>query len=117
MSTNGNTQSTTSAIATNDGKVIQVQDLNVPVNRIYNFVERNRKAYFEDHSIEWCLDEILNRGMAEITRQVKTQVKAAENRAAGTLLKEFNMTPQQAKALLLELAAKQASEAQAKAKA
>lgn len=118
MSTNGSngTTQSTSPVASNDGRVVQVPDLNVPASRIYGFVQLH-KDYFEDHSLDWSLDEILTRGMAEITRQIKTQVKAAENRAAGSLLKEFNMTPAQAKQLLVELARKAASEAQAKAKA
>jgi len=101
MSSNGT--ASTSPVATNDGKVVQVADLSVPANRIYGFVEKNRKAYFEDHGLEWCLDEILSRGMAEITRQVKTARKTAENRAAGTVLKQFNLTPEQAVKLLAEL--------------
>jgi len=112
MSANGQTQGT-SPVVDNKGKVSQVPDLNVPVNRIYNFVEANRKAYFEEHSLDWCLDEIITRGIAEITRQVKTAVKARENKAAGSLLKEFNLSPADAKKLLLELAAAKASAAKA----
>ena len=107
MSSNGVQASQgTSAVADSKGNVVQVPDLSVPVNRIYNFVEQNRKAYFEDHSLDWCLDEIISRGVAEITRQVKTAKKTAENRAAGTMLKQFNLTPEQAMKLLSELAAK-----------
>jgi hypothetical protein len=97
---------TTAAVTSNDGKRVVVEPMSVPVEKvtsIYNFVEAHRKDYFEDHSMDWALDEIITRGIAEITRQVKTQVKAAENRAAGSLLKEFNMTPEQAKALLAQL--------------
>jgi hypothetical protein len=111
MSNNGN--ATTSPVSNNEGRIEQVPDLNVPASRIYGFVQLH-KDYFEDHSLDWSLDEILTRGMAEITRQVKTQVKAAENRAAGSLLKEFNMTPVQAKQLLIELA-RQKAQADAKA--
>ena len=110
MSQNGQTLGT-SPVVDNKGKVSQVPDLNVPVNRIYNFVEANRKAYFEEHSLDWCLDEIITRGIAEITRQVKTAVKARENKAAGSLLKEFNLSPADAKKLLLELAAARAAKA------
>ena len=116
MSQNGQTLGT-SPVVDNKGKVSQVPDLNVPVNRIYNFVEANRKAYFEEHSADWCLDEIISRGIAEITRQIKTAVKARENKAAGTLLKEFNMTPQQAKQMLTELLAAKAAAASAEKKA
>ena len=110
MSQNGQTLGT-SPVVDGKGKVSQVPDLNVPVNRIYNFVEANRKAYFEEHSLDWCLDEIITRGIAEITRQVKTAVKARENKAAGSLLKEFNLSPADAKKLLLELAAARAAKA------
>ena len=110
MSQNGQTLGT-SPVVDGKGKVSQVPDLNVPVNRIYNFVEANRKAYFEEHSLDWCLDEIITRGIAEITRQVKTAVKARENKAAGSLLKEFNLSPADAKKLLLELAAAKAAKA------
>lgn len=103
----------TSVIATNDGKVVQVPDLAVPVNRIYNFVTQMRKEYFEDHSLDWCLDEILTRGIAEITRQVKTARERAKEKAAGSLLKEFNMTPAEAKKKLLELLAQERANAQA----
>lgn len=113
MSSNGQTQ-TTSPNATNAGTVVQVPDLVVPSNRIYGFVTRYRKEYFEDHSLEWCLDEILNRGMAEITRQVKTADTRAKDKAAGTLLKEFNMSPAQAKAALLDMLRAQAEAAKAK---
>lgn len=97
----------TSPVATSAGQVVKLPDLTVPANRIYNFVEINRKAYFEEHSLEWCLDQIIERGIAEITRSVKNQVKTAKDRAAGALLKELNMSPGEAKAKLLELLAAQ----------
>lgn len=115
MSSNGQVATSSSPVATNAGTVVQVADLAVPSNRIYGFVTRYRKDYFEDHSLEWCLDEILNRGMAEIIRQVKTAQKARENKAAGSLLKEFNMTPAEAKTALLALLAEQRKASQAKA--
>jgi hypothetical protein len=105
----------TSAIATSKGKVEQVPDLSVPVNRIYNFVERNRNAYFEDHSLDWCLDEIISRGMAEITRQIKTAVKRANEKASFDLLKGYGMTPAQAADFLKKAIAQQRAEEEAKA--
>ena len=104
----------TSPVATSQGKVEVVPDLQVPANRIYNFVEQMREAYFEQHSLDWALDEIITRGIAEITRQVKTAKKTAESKAAGTVLREYNMTPEQAKAFI-EQARKLMAEAQAKA--
>src|SRR6266404_2766510 len=116
MSSNANGQAAsqgTSVVADAQGKVVQVPDLAVPTNRIYNFVAQYRKDYFEDHSLDWCLDEIISRGIAEITRQVKTAKKVAVDKAAGSLLKEFNMTPAEAKKLLLDMLAKQKAEADA----
>lgn len=106
----------TSPVATNAGTIVQMPDLVVPSNRIAGFVERYRKDYFEDHGLEWCLDEILSRGMAEIKRQVKTAVKTGEQRAAGKLLASFNMTPAQAAEFLKAAVAKQLAEAQAASK-
>ena len=119
MSSNGQTASvaSTSPVASSDGKVVQVPDLVVPTNRIYNFVAQYRREYFEDHSLDWCLDEIITRGIAEITRQVKTARKRAEEKTAGALLKEFNMTPAQAKATLLQFIAEQRAAEASKTKA
>lgn len=106
---NGQAQGT-SATANAKGQIVVQPDLTVPAERIYNFVERNRKKYFEDHSLDWCLDEILTRGMAEITRQIKTSDVRAEQKAAGLVLKEFNMTPKQAAETLKAMLALQAAE-------
>ena len=113
MSSNGQVVAGMSAVVSNDGKVVQVPDLAVPTNRIYNFVTSYRKDYFEDHSLDWCLDEIITRGIAEITRQVKTAKKVAVDKASGSLLKEFNLSPADAKKLLLDMLAKQKAEADA----
>ena len=115
MSSNGQVQASSSPVATDAGKVVQVPDLSVPSNRIYGFVTRYRKDYFEDHSLDWCLDEIITRGIAEITRQVKTAQQRAKDKAAGTLLKEFNLSEADAKKLLLEMLAQQREAAKAKA--
>jgi hypothetical protein len=106
----------TSAVATSTGKVEEVPHLQVPTNRIFNFVEANRKAYFEDHSLDWSLDEIISRGIAEITRQIKTAEKTAKDKAAGAMMKELNLTPAQAKDLLLAFAKQQAEAAKVEAK-
>jgi len=112
MATNGQT---TSPVANAKGQIVQVPDLTVPSNRIAGFVDMYRKEYFEDHSLDWALDQIISRGMAEITRQVKTARERAKEKAAGNLLKELNMTPAQAKAKLLEMLALQAEHAKKQA--
>jgi len=96
---------TTSPVVSNQGKVVEVPHLKVPQNRIFNFVEANRKAYFEEHSMEWALDQIIERGIAEITRAIKTGEKRAKDAAAGALFKDMNMTVAQAKAKFAQLEA------------
>src|SRR6267143_6930461 len=120
MSSNGQTTAQavtqgTSVVATAQGKAKEVPDLNVPANRIYNFVERFRKEYFEDHSLDWSLDQIIARGMAEIERQVKTARERARQKASGDIMKEFNLSPQQAKELLRKMLADQAAQAKLQA--
>jgi len=112
MSSNGQVASQpSSTVATNAGTTKVVNDLNVPATRIYGFVERFRKEYFEDHSLDWSLDQILTRGMAEIERQVKTARERAKQKAAGDLLKEFNLTPAEAKRTLLDMLRQQSEAA------
>jgi|SRR6266850_1926420 len=113
MSSNDKVVPSTSAVASNNGRIVEVPNLGVPTNRIYNFVEMYRKDYFEDHSLDWALDQIITRGMAEITRQVKTAKKVAVDKASGSLLKEFNLSPADAKKLLLAMIASQKAEADA----
>ncbi len=113
MSSDTKAVPTTSAVASNTGRIVEVPDLRVPTSRVYNFVELYRRDYFEDHSLDWALDQIITRGMAEITRQVKTAKKVAVDKASGSLLKEFNLSPADAKKLLLDMLAKQKAEAEA----
>ena len=94
-------------VADNTGKMIEVDDLIVEASRVYGFVEQYRKTYFEDHGLEWCLDEIITRGMAEIKRQVKTADTQAKNRVMGKLADQLNLTPAQAKEILLRALASQ----------
>src|SRR6266446_1236230 len=115
MSSDTKAVPTTSAVASNAGRIVEVPDLQVPTSRVYNFVELYRKDYFEDHSLDWSLDQIITRGMAEITRQVKTAKKVAVDKASGSLLKEFNLTPAEAKRTLLAMIDKQNADAKAEA--
>ena len=109
-----------SAVATVvDGKpqLVQVPDLVVAANRIAGFVQQFKSEYFEDHGLDWCLDEIVTRGMAEIRRQVKTAKKTRENKVSGDLLRAYNLSPAEANKLLAKLIAEQrAAEEAAKSK-
>ena len=100
-------QSNAVAVIGNDGAMHEQVQLTVETKRIANFVEAYRKEYFEDHSMEWCLDAIIERGIAEIKRYVKTNDARKKQMAAGSLVKEFGLSIEQAKAVLTEaLAAK-----------
>lgn len=85
----------TSLCVKSDGTKVHVKDLVIAANMIFNFVEMNRTAYFEQHSLEWAIEEIIARGKAEITRSIKTGVKREADVQAGKTLKALNMTPQQ----------------------
>ena len=105
-------------IADATGKLVEVSlDLSATlVDKVANFARDNRDAYFEDHSLDWALEEIVTRGVAEITRQIKTARKTAQAKASMKVLDAFNLSPSEAQALLAELA-RQKAEAAAKAKA
>lgn len=106
----------TSLCVKSDGTEVYLPDLVVAANRIYNFVEANRTAYFEEHSLEWALDEILNRGIAEIKRAIKTGVKREADAAAGKAVKALNMSPEQMVKEFLRLKALETAAANANAK-
>jgi hypothetical protein len=77
-----------SQVADNTGKMIEVADLSIRSDRIYSFVTRLRQDYFGDEwSLQRCCEQIVDRGMAEIERQVKTGKKLAQDRAFGELAK------------------------------
>ena len=96
-----------SQVTTNDGKLIEVADLVLQADYIYNFVQLHKgdgKHFPSDWGLDRAFRNILDRGMAEITRTEKTKVKVAKDKAAGSLLKELNLSPADAKRMLAELA-------------
>lgn len=110
------TEQNTSLCVKSDGTKVMLPDLVVAANRIYNFVEGNRTEYFEQHSLEWALDEIISRGIAEIKRAIKTGVKREADVAAGKAIKALNMSPEQMVKEFLRLKALEVAAAEAKAK-
>jgi hypothetical protein len=70
---------------------------------VENFVLAH-KGYFEEHSLPWCIEEIISRGKAEILRSIKSAAKARENKAAGTLISKLGLTVEQAQAILAQAA-------------
>jgi hypothetical protein len=112
-----------SQVTTNKGVLIEVADLVLQADYIYNFVQLHQgsnKHFPSDWGLDRAFRNIVDRGMAEITRTEKTKVKVAQDKAAGTLLKELGMNPEEAKRFILHMqaleAAKQNGEAKATAK-
>lgn len=103
---NNNANGSLGVCTVSDGKgnLVQVPNLLVQASDVYGFAQLY--DIFEGKSLDYVLAKLIERGKAEIIRTEKTKVKTAANKAAGELLKEFNMTPAQAKAAL-EAAAKQ----------
>lgn len=100
-----------------DGTEVWIDDIVIPANLVYNFVEMYRKDYFENHSLEYAVvDCIIPRGKAEIIRAVKATDKREKDAAAGKAVKELNLTPAQMVAEFLRLKALEAAQADAKAK-
>ena len=56
--------------------------------------------------MQWCVEKILERGRAEIVRQIKTSQKQAENKVYGDLARKYNLTLEQAQAVLAAAAVK-----------
>jgi hypothetical protein len=108
----------TTKIADASGKMSEVSlDLSVSlVDKVASFARDNKADYFEDHSLDWALEEIVTRGCAEITRQIKTAKKTAQAKAAGKVMEQFNMTPELAAKFFEELRKQQAAEAAKQAK-
>jgi hypothetical protein len=103
-----------STVTNNEGKLIEVSDLQLPADYIYNFVVMYTGKYFEtDWSLDRCFRAIVDRGLAEIKRQVKTSEKLAVSKAAGAVLKEFNMSPEEAKRFIGHMKALEAQKAEA----
>jgi len=110
-----------SQVTTNDGKMVEVADLTLPADYIYNFVQMYTGKYFpSDWSLDRSFRAVVDRGLAEIKRQVKTAAKLAKAKAAAAVLEGFNMTPEEAKRFIAHMqaleAAKQNGEAKAPAK-
>jgi hypothetical protein len=104
----------TSLCVNSKGEKIFVKDLIIPANRIWNFVEQYRATWFEEHSLEWALDEMLTSGEREIKRKVKTGEKREREVLAGKAIESLKLTPEQ---MVKEFMRLKALEAEAKANA
>lgn len=104
-------------IADASGKMVEVTlELSATLtDKVATFARDNKADYFEDHSLDWALEEVVTRGVAEITRQIKTAKKTALAKASAKVLEGFNMSPEQAKAFILQVQLQQAEAAKAEA--
>lgn len=96
-------------VASNDGQMVEQEDVIVSATLFYNFVMEHAE-YFEvdSHSMEYCVELIITRGKAEIERVIKTAQKTKENKVYGDLARQYNMTLEQAKDALSRFALSQA---------
>jgi hypothetical protein len=99
----------TTQVSNNRGELVEQDSVIVDASLFYSFVLQHQE-YFEDHSMQWCVEEILSRGKAEITRQIKTAAKTRENKVYGDLARKYNLTLEQAQAVLSQAAAKVSAE-------
>jgi hypothetical protein len=94
-------------VASNDGTMIDHEPIILDANLFHNFVMEH-SDYFEidSHTMQWCVEKILERGRAEIERQIKTATKTRENKVYGDLARKYNLTLEQAQAVLSAAAAR-----------
>jgi hypothetical protein len=90
-----------SKVANNNGDLVEQEPIILDASLFYNFVMEHSE-YFEvdSHSMQWCVEWILERGKAEIRRQIKTATKQKENKVFGDLARataaKYKMTFEEA---------------------
>src|ERR1700704_6467852 len=88
-------------VANNKGEMVTQEPVILDATLFYSFIMEHAEYFeVESHSIQWCVEEILSRGKAEITRQIKTAAKTRENKVYGDLARKYNLTLEQAQAVL-----------------
>ena len=70
-----------------------------------NFIMEHHDT-FDGLSVQSAVEHILGRGKAEIERQIKTAQKQRENKVYGDLARKYNLTLEQAQAVLAAAAVK-----------
>lgn len=85
------------------GEELPNEPILVDASFFMNFIVANHKT-FDGMSVQSSVEYIISRGKAEIERQVKTARKTAENKVYGDLARKYNMTFEQAQALLSQAA-------------
>jgi hypothetical protein len=92
----------------NSGQMVEQEPVLIDAQLFYNFVMSHSEWFeVETHTMQSCVELILERGRAEIERQIRTQQKTRENKVYGDLARQYNMTLEQAKAALATFALSQ----------
>ncbi len=81
------------------GEEYLVEDVEVDQSLYLDYILANHK-FFAGMSLSSSVEYMFTRAKAEITRQIKTAETQKTNKVSGTLLKEFNLTPEQARQLI-----------------
>lgn len=94
-----------SQVADNHGNLVDQEPVLIDAQLFYNFVMQHSEWFeVETHTMQHCVELILERGRAEIERQIKTAAKARENKVFGDLARKYNMTLEDAKRVLEQAA-------------
>jgi hypothetical protein len=92
-------------VATNNGEMQEQELVLIDPTLFYSFIMQHAEYFdVENHTMTHCVEEILTRGKAEITRQIKTAAKTRENKVYGDLARKYNLTLEQAQAVLSKAA-------------
>src|SRR5258708_5195214 len=87
------------------GEEIPQEPILIDASFFMNFVLANHDT-FDGLSVQSAVEYIISRGKAEIERQIKTAQKQRENKVYGDLARKYNLTLEQAQAVLAAAAVK-----------
>lgn len=89
----------------NQGNEVEQEPIIIDPQLFHNFVLQHADWFeLESHTMQHCVELILERGRAEIERQIKTAAKTRENKVFGDLARKYNMTLEDAKRVLEQAA-------------
>jgi hypothetical protein len=91
------------------GDEIPQEPILIDASFFMNFILANHE-HFEGLSVQSAVEHIVGRGKAEIERQIKTTQKTRENKVYGDLARKYNLTLEQAQAVLSAAALKASQE-------
>jgi hypothetical protein len=87
------------------GEEIPQEPVLLDASFFMNFLLANHPT-FKGLSVQSAVEYIIERGKAEIERQIKTAQKTRENKVFGDMARKYNMSLEQAQLVLAEAALK-----------